>query len=70
MKDKADPFVERLSDDELAKLAFDAQRGDEKSLERVLIELSGMVRAGSCRRLRRGRPVFAWSRVLHEAGQV
>ncbi len=47
MKDKTDPLVERLSDDELARLAFEAQRGDEKSLERVLLELSGMVRAVS-----------------------
>ncbi|MBR2742429.1 MAG: sigma-70 family RNA polymerase sigma factor [Clostridia bacterium] len=47
MKDKTALKALRLSDDELAALAEKAQSGDEKSLEKVLIELSGMVRAVS-----------------------
>jgi RNA polymerase sporulation-specific sigma factor len=45
--DKTSYAGDSLSDDELAKLAHKAQNGDEESLERVLIELSGMVRAVS-----------------------
>ena len=47
MNDKTASAGDSLSDDELAKLAHKAQNGDEESLERVLIELSGMVRAVS-----------------------
>ena len=47
VKDETALKALRLSDDELSELAEKAQSGDEKSLEKVLIELSGMVRAVS-----------------------